>query len=636
MRYSKIVATVIGIILVSDIYATNYIHPDTIQSKEVNEIVVTGSRTDTDIRHLPMTLSTINRKQLSASNQVSILPILNSKVPGFFATSRGVLGYGVSTGASGQLSIRGIGGAPQASLPTSAVLVLIDGHPQYMGLMGHPIADAYLTNNAERIEVLRGPSSVLYGSNAMGGVINIVTRKSKEEGIYTHANIAGGSYGTVTGEASNSIRRGAFINVINAQYSRSDGHRPNMGFEQYGGYVKLGYEINDQWRSWGDVNITGFNASNPGSVSDPYIDNDQKIIRGVANFVIENRYKKSSGTISGFYNWGKHRINDGYKPGGTPLDYRFNSKDMMAGVQLYQSAELFNGNRITLGFDYFHFGGEAYNKYENGNKSISADKELDEYAGYIDIRQHIRSWLTMNIGLRIDHHSHTGTEYIPQAGMAFHLPRQTELKAMVGKGFRNATIREMFMFPPQNPDLAPEELWSYELSFNKISLGNHIRYGVNLFYINGKNLIMRLPNPNGSGMLNQNSGAIENWGIEGDLDYTINDNWHIFGNYSWLHMENPVLASPEHKLCGGALFHKGRWSASANIQYIKGLYTDLTTKAREEFILAEMQTEYSVCKELAIYVKAENILAQQYEIMAGYPMPKATFMGGLKLKLNHN
>lgn len=90
---------------------------------------------------------------------------------------------------------------------------------------------------------------------------------------------------------------------------------------------------------------------------------------------------------------------------------------------------------------------------------------MDEFAGYVDFRQDINSWLSLDAGVRIDHHSHVGTEWIPQGGLAFHLPRQAELKAMVSKGFRNPTIREMYMFPPQNPDLKAESLMNYELSF---------------------------------------------------------------------------------------------------------------------------------------------------------------------------
>ncbi|EKU89087.1 TonB-dependent receptor plug domain-containing protein [Bacteroides oleiciplenus] len=601
------------------------------RSYAINEVVVTGTRSETDVRHLPMTVSVVGRPQLEASQQASVLPVLNSQVPGFFSTSRGVMGYGVATGASGQMSLRGIGGPAQAGLPTTGLLVLIDGHPQYMGLMGHPIADAYQTMMAERVEVLRGPASVLYGSNAMGGVINIVTRKMQEDGVNTSINIGAGSYGTLQTEATNRIRKGRFSSTVTASYNRTDGHRADMGFEQYGGYAKLGYDFTDNWKLWGDVNITHFNATNPGSVSRPYIDNDQRITRGMTSFALENHYEKTSGALSFFYNWGDHWINDGYQPGGEPLDYRFNSNDQMLGVSWYQSLQLFKGNRVTVGADYFHFGGEAWNKFSDGHRETSADKSLNEVAGYVDFRQDIVAWLTLNAGARVDHHSQTGTEFIPQVGLAFHLPKDAEIKAMASKGFRNPTIREMYMFPPQNPDLKPEKLWNYELSFSQRLMENRLSYGVNVFYINGENLILRLPNPAGSGMLNQNSGEIENWGAEANIGYQFNSTWGITANYSWLHMENPVLASPEHKLYGGVNFRKGRWSASTGIQYVKGLYTDLDAETKENFVLWDMQGSFKATNYLSFYVRGENLLAQRYEIIAGYPMPKATFMGGVNI-----
>lgn len=601
------------------------------RSYAINEVVVTGTRSETDVRHLPMTVSVVGRPQLEASQQTSVLPVLNSQVPGFFSTSRGVMGYGVATGASGQMSLRGIGGPAQAGLPTTGLLVLIDGHPQYMGLMGHPIADAYQTMMAERVEVLRGPASVLYGSNAMGGVINIVTRKMQEDGIRTNINIGAGSYGSIQTEATNRIRKGRFSSTVTASYNRTDGHRADMAFEQYGGYAKLGYDFTDNWKVWGDVNVTRFNATNPGSVMKPYIDNDQRITRGMTSFALENYYEKTSGALSFFYNWGDHWINDGYQPGGEPLQYRFNSNDQMLGVSWYQSVQLFQGNRLTVGADYFHFGGEAWNQFFDGHRETSANKSLNEVAGYVDFRQDIATWLTLDAGARVDYHSQTGTEFIPQVGLAFHLPENAEIKAMASKGFRNPTIREMYMFPPQNPDLKPEKLWNYELSFSQRLMDNRLSYGLNVFYINGENLIIRLPNPNGSGMLNQNSGEIENWGAEANVGYQFNPVWSVMANYSWLHMENPVLASPEHKLYGGVNFRKGRWSASTGIQYVKGLYTDLDAATKENFVLWDMQGSFKATNYLSFYVRGENLLAQRYEINAGYPMPKATFMGGVNI-----
>lgn len=220
--------------------------------------------------------------------------------------------------------------------------------------MGHPIADAYQTMMTDRVEVLRGPASVLYGSNAMGGVINIVTRRMQEDGVETSAQIAYGSYNTLQSEISNRVKKGRFSSIVTGSYNRTNGHRDDMEFEQYSGYAKLGYEFNNFWKVWGDVNITQFKASNPGEISNPYIDNDSRITRGMTSFALENHYEQTSGALSFFYNWGRHKINDGYHPGGTPQTFLFNSKDRMLGVSWYQSATFFSGNRITVGFDYQH------------------------------------------------------------------------------------------------------------------------------------------------------------------------------------------------------------------------------------------------------------------------------------------
>lgn len=596
----------------------------------IGEVLVTGTRNETDVRHLPMTVSVVNREQIELRNDPSLLPLLTEYIPGLFTTSRGLMGYGVSGGAAGGMSLRGIGGAPQAGLPTTGMLVLIDGHPQYMGLMGHPISDAYQSLLAERVEVLRGPASVLYGSNAMGGVINIVTRKMQQDGIRTHANAGYGSYNTLQSEVTNRIRKGGFTSIVSGSYNRTDGHRKDMEFEQYGGYVKLGYEVSKAWNVWADVNLTHFNASNPGEVSNPLLDNDQRITRGMTSFALANDYAKTSGTLSFFYNRGKHWINDGYHPNAEPLDYRFHLRDKMLGVSWYQSVQLFEGNRLTAGFDYFHFGGEAWNKTLAGERNTQADKTQDDVAGYIDFRQSLGDWLTFDMGLRVDHHSQVGTEWVPQIGLSFHLPENSEVKLMAGKGFRYPTIREMYMFRPANPDLRPERLWSYELSFAQRLLDGRLSYGVNVFYIDGENLIMRMPIDGRP--LNVNTGKIKNAGVEAQVAYRIVPAWSVDANYSYLHMDNPVLASPEHKLYVGTAFTKGRWNVSTGLQYVAGLYKKLDPEETEDFLLWNVRGTFRVLDGFDVWVKGENLLAQKYEINAGFPMPKATVMAGVNIK----
>ena len=600
---------------------------------QIHEVVVTGTRNETDIRHLPMTISVIDRKQIEQSMQPSILPILTQQVPGLFITARGIMGYGVSGGAAGGMSLRGIGSG------SGRLMVLIDGHPQYMGLMGHPIADAYQSLMAERVEVLRGPASVLYGSNAMGGVINIVTRQLHEEGVKTNLNLGYGSFNTLQSEVTNRIRKGGFTSLISGSYNRTDGHRRNMGFEQYGGYAKLGYEFSPYWNIRGDVNVTHFNASQPGEVTDPMIDADQSITRGMTSVAVENRYERTSGAVSFFYNWGDHWINDGYTTNpddkNNPKPYRFDSHDDMMGISWYQSAQLFTGNRLTAGVDYYRFGGKAQNRYvegeRNGEREHIVDKVQHEIAGYIDFRQDISHWLTLDAGIRIDHHSHIGTEWIPQAGLSFHLPGSIELKASAGKGFRYPTIREMYMFPPKNPDLRPESMWNYELAFAQRLLDGRLSYGINVFYIDGKNLIVAVPRA-GATPLNMNTGKIDNTGVEVEAAYRIHPHWSVETNYSYLHMDNPVLGAPEHKFYAGAMFSKNRWTVSTGLQYVANLYTNVDHVQTEDFILWNINGSFKVTEWFDIWARGENLLAQRYEINAGYPMPKATIMAGINVK----
>lgn len=598
----------------------------------IDEVVVTGTRNETDVRHLPMTVSVIGRKQIEHTYAPSLIPTLSEQIPGLFTTARGVMGFGVSDGAAGSISLRGMNGG------SGRLMVLIDGHPQYMGLFGHPIADAYQSFMAEKVEVLRGPASVLYGSNAMGGVVNIVTRKMQEDGVNTHANVGYGSYNTLQTEVTNRVKKGRFSSVVSGSYNRTDGHRDNMKFEQYGGYAKLGYELSDAWNLHADVNVTHFNAANPGSVSTPLLEAYQRITRGMTSVAIENHYEKTSGALSFFYNWGRHKIDDGYSPteDESPLDYRFNSKDDMMGLSWYQSAQFFTGNRLTVGVDWYRFGGDAWNQYISGEREGEREgisglpRTEHEVAGYIDFRQAIDSWLTFDAGVRVDHHSHVGTEWIPQVGLSFHLPKSAEIKLSASKGFRYPLIREMFMWGVANPDLEAERMWNYELSYSQKLMNGRLSYGINLFYIDADNLIT-VDMVDGRRM-NVNTGKAENTGVEGLVAYRFNRAWSADANYSYLHMEEPIVAAPEHKFYVGAVYDKERWNVSSGVQYVGGLYTSVGDNPQtEDFVLWNIRGSYRITDWFSVWAKGENLLVQRYEINAGFPMPKATFMGGVSL-----
>ncbi len=600
----------------------------------LDEVVITGTRVSTDIRHLSQTVSIVSRAEIERTFQPSLLPVLTEQIPGLFATARGIMGYGVSGGASGSIALRGLSGS------SGRIMVLIDGQPQYMGLMGHPIADAYQSMMAERVEVLRGPASVIYGSNAMGGVVNIVTRKAPTNSVRTDAEIGYGSYNTFQSEVINRIGYGRFSSIIGGSYNRTDGHRRDMGFEQFGGYAKFGYGLSDKWHISAEADVTHFNASQPGSLSVPLADADQEITRGVSSLAVSNDYGRTSGALTIFYNWGNHWINDGYTPdpsdGNGPKDYRFDSHDYMTGASLHQSFKVAANGRLTAGADYFTFGGKARNSYvegpRQGEKQMLVDKRMHEIAGYADYRQDIAGILTVDAGIRIDHHSEKGTEWIPQAGVMLRPTRNNEVKLSAAKGFRFPTIREMYMFPPQNPDLEPERIWSYEVGYTTRLLSDRLFLGANVFYINGSNMIVTMPRQ-GATPLNMNTGTVRNAGIELQGSYAINDNWNINTNYSYLHMKYPVTGAPEHKTYASLTYVKGRWIASTGIQYVCGLYTATAPMNTEDFVLWNVRASFRVCNWLEIWVRGENLLAQNYQINDGYPMPKATAIGGIKVKI---
>jgi iron complex outermembrane receptor protein len=259
----------------------------------------------------------------------------------------------------------------------------------------------------------------------------------------------------------------------------------------------------------------------------------------------------------------------------------------------------------------------------------SCHSHADEFAGYADFRQDITSWFTIDAGLRYDHHSVSGSEWIPQAGIVIRPMTTGEMKAMVSKGFRNATPKEMFLYKSANEELDPERLWNYELSW-KHRMDDGYTYGANIFYIKGDNMIQTVTT-NGTPK-NVNTGEIENYGFELEASCPINTYVNIRANSSYLHMKNKIIAAPEATVYVGTDCHKDKWYASLGIQHIANLYTEVGTKETKENIwLLNANVTYAATKNVSLWARGENLLAQKYEINAGYPMPRATFMGGVSV-----
>lgn len=609
--------------------SSKYAERDTLKPVNLNTAVVTANKTRVRRNNVPLTLSVIERDDIEMAGHSSVLPVLSLNVPGLFVTQRGVTGFGVSEGAAGVINIRGVGQG-------NKVLMLLDGQPQWAGIFGHALPDLYLSSDAERVEVIRGPGSLLYGSNAMGGVVNIITRNHSDEGRITRAGVSYGSYNTQKYSVNNGYKKGGFTSFVSVNRESTDGHRIRSGFDITNGFIKAGYDISKSFSISADVSLAKINNQNPGRADDPMIDNIMDILRGSAAIILENRHKYGSGALHLFTNMGEHTINDGYKIGGSPRNYLFNSKDFNTGVMLYENIRLFKGNSFTFGFDYKKWGGEAWNSpiasSSTYNRTTLVDKEVDEAAGYIVLQQDFFSNLTLNGGLRVEYNSVFDVAFIPQIGVSLKATPVNTIKASISKGYRSPNIRELYMFQPRNPELLPENMINFELSVGHTMFESNLSAELSLFYIDGWNMIQTVV-INGIPK-NLNTGLFENKGLELQASYRIKHNLRTDFNYSYLKTSKPILAAPKHKLFASVAYSPGDLLLSFNMQHIGGLYLNTATRAQESYTLFSTRASYKFDFnkiKTKFFISGDNITNVLYSVNEGFPMPGITISAGFDI-----
>lgn len=582
---------------------------DTIQ---IEEVLVTGTPVKVNRNNVPMAVSVVNRLQIEESDESALLPILNGKVPGLFVTERGITGFGVAGGSAGQISIRGIGGNP-----TTGVLMLIDGHPQFMGIMGHPLPDSYVASDVERVEVIRGPASVLYGSNAMGGAINIITKKQTREGIHGNARLSYGSYNTQKYMGSVGYKKDKFSAFASGNHDQTDGHRPNSDFKISNGYTKVGYHFNEHFHASTDFSLAAFKAADPGpDTLMAKLGERIDITRGYWAFTLQNEFNKASGSLKLFYNFGEHDITDG-----------FHSTDHNYGINWFEAFHLFKGNTITAGIDYLNYGGMAENLKAMGGKGVVfADTVVTEIGPYAFVQQTLAEKLTLNAGIRYHNHSVYGGQWIPSAGFAYRIDKTTTWKGTVSKGFRSPTLRELFLWGP-NPNLNPETIRSYETGVSSLFFQNKLKAELTVYALNGENLIITVPL---QGL--QNSGKVENKGIEVAVEAEPIENLSLNATYSYINMKNPVYATPQQHFYFSAHYRMNKLQLMASLQQISNLDNDpLPVVNQVSYTLLNAKASYGLTKNLKLFVSGENLLGQDYQVNRHYTMPETTVFGGLNV-----
>jgi iron complex outermembrane receptor protein len=583
----------------------------------IDEVVISGNRIEVARVNSPVTVSVINNLQISSQEEANILPVVAKATPGLFVSEIGVAGYALGNGISGQINIRGVGGSPNAR-----VMMLVDGQPQYMGLFGHPLPNFHMASNVERVEVVRGPASLLYGSNAMGGVINVISKQHQDEGLTLSGHASYGSFNTLKSGISAGYSKGGLSAGIRVNHNQTDGHRHTSAFNISNIHAYAGYKFNENWSFRAGFTLADYSFEDPGSDRNPaalaFIGD---ITRRMITLSVKNDYTYSSGGIYAFYNSGDHSFSDGWI-----------SNDVNKGINVFQAFDAWNGGTVTAGLDLKNYGGE-------GSSGFLADTFLNvnETAGYLMLGQELGKMLSLSAGARYEHHSNFGGEVVPQFGITAKPLDGTTIKGLISKGFRSPTIMEMYLFAP-NADLGPERLWNYEVSVAQY-LGQKGVFNGSLYMINGSNLIVMQPNPNpGPPMIRSNGGNFTNWGIELETSLHPFRDLRVDLNYSFLNTDTKLYFAPKHQIYAGAIYQVADFTLAANVKSVAGLYTLIDQEnpvndLMESYLLLDTRIAYQVMEELQVFISGKNLLNSSYQTVYGYPMPGINFLGGISIRI---
>ncbi len=518
--------------------------------------------------------------------------------------------------------MRGVGGDR-----ASAVLMMVDGQPQFAGIYSHHVADFYSKEYVEKVEVLRGPGSVLYGSNAMAGVINVITRHAAADGFHGSLSTQYGSYNTWQTTADATARYGRMSALVSASYDRTDGNIKGMTFKQWSGYAKTGYDISDKWKAGLDLTLTNFKADDPvyARLEDPSSTDiyRQSITRGETSLTASNRYENTDGVIRAYYSWGNHFIDD---------PRHFHSTDDRFGILAYQNFNPWHNASTTVGFDFDSYSGEipvsGGQNHQQAPMGTLPHTTITEYSPYVTLAQSFASdQAIISAGLRMSNSDKFHTQWVPQAGIVLSPARLFTLKLSATMGYRNPSFRELYLYRMANPDLQPEKMWNYEISIGR-RFSRWIEADITAYYSRGTNIIQQV------NMHNENTGRFINKGIEISARSHPADCLMLSASYSLLHTSlDNLTGAPRNQYFIGADWRVIRQlDLSADLKGVEGLFVDKSMK-KQSYALLNLKATFHATPWLDLSCRLENITDARYTINYGYPMPGFTAMGGIKVKI---
>lgn len=613
---------------------------------ENGSVIVTATRTPTEVDRVPASVTVLDKEAIDRAGDLAVADIL-LRTPGVTLSRNGGMGTATS------LRIRGAEG--------DQTVVVVDGvklnDPSLTG-GGYNFGNL-LAGDASRIEVLRGPQSILWGSQAIGGVVNIVT-PLPEAALEGSFDIEAGSRETVSGRAAIGGRTGPLAWRIGGQTLTTDGISALASGTETDGYrnrAAMGRAVLDI--------AQGISAEARGYYSDATVEID-----GFAGDSPEySRTREFVGYAGLNVALADGRLRNRFGYGYTDTD-RDSFNPSLARALTFDAIgrnhrlEYQGTLAVVSGLDAVFGVENEVSRFRTLSPPFDTSAPLPAPATaraeitsvYGQVNTSPVEGLTLTAGIRNDDHNRYGSQTLFAGGGVWALPTGTVLRASYSEGFKAPTLYQLFS-EYGNEALAPERAEGWEAGAEQRFFGDTVSVGGVYFERRSRDLIVftscfgppvdpRCFVPGST--TDQRFGFYENvarafaQGIEAVGRVALGDRLSINGNYSWTTSEdrspgsatfgNQLARRPRHAWNAGANYTvPGGPSLGAAVRWSGEAFEDVGHRTRlSPYTLVDLRAELPLSDEVRLFVRGENVFDEDYQTAAGYSTLGRSIYAGLR------